>query len=154
MFKILEHLQYACYFCRNLNPRNTNETDQEVLEMKKRSGENSHQLLDTKTEFKGQGHQNTGAEVGGHHLQRSGAKVVGHCLQSIEINTEKRKDTRTVIDINIKTLIDIGREEIDDSVSYWNKIVMATKPVFRVSDKVRLKSPQLQKLDRKLKFHL
>ena len=96
--------------------------------MKKRNRENSHQPQDTKTEFKGQGHQNTGAEVGGHHLQRSGAKVGGHLHQiiaakvgghrpqSIEINTEKRKDTRTVIDINIGTLIDIGTEEIDDSV--------------------------------------
>ena len=105
-----------CQSCRNLNPRNTSETDQEVLELKKRSGENSHQLLDTKTEFKGQGHWNTGAEVGGHHLQRSGAKVGGHHHQNIEINTEKKKDIRTVIDINIRTLIDIGKEEIDDSV--------------------------------------
>ena len=102
--------------------------------MKKRKGENSHQPLDIRTEFKGQGHPNTGAEVGGHHLQRSGVKVVGHRLQiieakvgghrrqSIKINTEKRKDIRTVIDINIKTLIDIRKEKIDDSVSYWNNL--------------------------------
>ena len=106
--------------------------------MKKRSEENSHQLLDT--EFKGQGHQNTGAEVGGHHLQRSGAKVGGQLRQSIGINTEKKKDTKTVIDINIGTPINIGKEGIDDSDSYWNNIGHdARKPVFGVSDKVYFK---------------
>ena len=113
--------------------------------MKKRNGENSHQLLDTRTEFKGQGHQNTGAEVGGHHLQRSGAKVEGHRHQSIEINTEKRKDTKTLIDINIRTLIDIGSEEIDDSDSKWNIIVQL---IVRVSLNNECKHARIQRGDR------